>query len=210
MRIRRLAALLSQKLQIRHMDKLPLSTLFLVGILVGILIVNLQEVQSVAAFGLFDRDALQRLDGQTFDQASFFCESMSERLGSALFILIASTTYLGLLVCGGIVVWYGILGGSLLALAVSEFGIKGLLFVAVGLLPQFFVFIPAYYLVIRWGEECYRHIYIRKRNKNEAGEKFLLPRKIGMLLGALMLLVVGCLLECYVNPDILSGFIKLF
>ena len=209
MRMRGLPAQWMQKYRVHKGERLPISTLFMSGLFVGIILTNLQKSFLMESGGILNTDSLYAMRELKVDGCVLFYECLKQRLGSALLLAVLSTTYLGFVVCGGAALWYGICGGSLLAISVLRYGLKGLLLIIVGLLPQFFLYVPAFVLLLRWGEDVYRRIYVHKNIKSETGKR-LLPHKLFVLLGILALVVTGCVLEAYVNPGILRGLLKIF
>ena len=87
-------------------------------------------------------------------------------------------------------VWTGFSGGMLLSMAVLGMGIKGSLLCIVGILPQFLLYVPAYMVVI-W----YSYTY-PKNHWNTQKTIF-----VGLAL------CVGVMLEAYVNPLLVKGFL---
>ncbi|MBR1930459.1 MAG: stage II sporulation protein M [Lachnospiraceae bacterium] len=201
---------LMQKVKLSKIERLPIAALFMAGLFAGIIMVRLGKDFLPNNTRILDENTLYDMKYMTVDSGVLFYYCLKQRLGTALCIAILSTTYLGLVVCGGIALWYGVCGGVLLSVAVTRYSLKGILLLSVGLLPQFLIYIPAFVLLLRWGERVFQWIYVQKRIKNEARENFLLPRCILQLLGILALFLLGCVLESYVNPYFLQGLLKIF
>ena len=111
---------------------------------------------------------------------------------------------LGLTVLGSYAVmagllWTGFLGGILSAIAVLQLGIGGLLLLALSLVPQILIYVPAglFYLtkVARMSEKSRADGRMGGRSYRE----YLLSCTAG-----LALIFCGVLVECYVNPWILN------
>ena len=95
--------------------RLPLLYLFLTGVAVGAAAMNFGKSILLDDTGLLDEYTLYQLKYMTVDSSAFFVYVMKKRIGSVLMLTVLSTTYLGLLVCGGCMFWYGLSGGSFLA-----------------------------------------------------------------------------------------------
>ena len=190
--------------------KISVATIFSIGFFLGILLIHVERKMLLENTGLFSENSLYNMKYTNVDCGVLFFYVLKQRLGGAVILAVLTTTYLGLAVCVGTVFWYGLCGGTLLSIAVFRYGIKGIALVLVGMCPQFFLYVPAFLFLMKWCECIYREIYLEKTIKREAGKIRLLPRRILQLSGILMLFFVGCILEGYVNPTFIQGFLKIF
>lgn len=162
----------------------------------------------VSDTGILDEDTLYRMKYMTVDSGVLFAYVLCKRCRNFFVLIIMATTYLGLVFCGGITVKYGFSIGFFISTAIYRYGIKGLLLGIVGAFPQYLCYVPAILLLIRWCEELHRSIYFY-HNITGQGKKSL-PGRLGKLALILMVLVLGCILECFVNPVLLKGFLQFF
>ena len=132
--------------------RIPVLQLFAVGILAGILVMNIGESVLLENTGLFDEDVLYHMKYMTVDCNALFCYVLRKRLLTLLALAVLSTTYLGLAVCVGTVLWYGTATGGLMAAVVLRYGIKGILLAAACLFPQYILYFPAIFAFLGWGE----------------------------------------------------------
>ena len=95
-----------------------------------------------------------------------------------------------------------------LSTAVFRYGIKGILLGIVSIFPHYLCYLPAMILLLRWCEDMHRSIYFYN-NTTGQGKKSL-PGRLGKLALIWIALVFGCLLECFVNPALLKGFLQFF
>ncbi len=93
-----------------------------------------------------------------------------------------------------LIAWIGAVFGMLLKLFYLWYGIKGFGLLVVSLLPQYFFYWMAYGLIY-WEMEKSR-ISMRKNKGN--------------LYLAIGVVIMGIFIESYVNPFLVSGYIKLF
>lgn len=189
---------------------LPFLTIFTAGIVVGIFVISLGKSILLENTGLLDEYTLYDMKYMTVDSSALFCYVLKQRLGSALVLAVLSTTYLGLAVCGGFVLWYGVCTGAFLATAVIRYGIKGILLVLVGIFPQYLIYVPAVIGMLFWCRKLYRKIYLDKSAASEWEKGFGLPKCVLQLVGILSVLVVGCVLESFINPTFMQALLKIF
>ena len=188
--------------------KLPLRFLFLIGFGIGLSAAYFGREIWFQTTGILDEDTLYRMKYMTVDSGVLFAYVLCKRCRNFFVLIIMATTYLGLVFCGGITVKYGFSIGFFISTAIYRYGIKGLLLGIVGAFPQYLCYVPAILLLIRWCEELHRSIYFY-HNITGQGKKSL-PGRLGKLALILMVLVLGCILECFVNPVLLKGFLQFF
>lgn len=188
--------------------KLPLRFLFLIGFGIGLFAAYFGRGIWFQTTGILDEDTLYRMKYMTVDSGVLFAYVLCKRCRNFFVLIIMATTYLGLVFCGGITLKYGFSIGFFISTAIYRYGIKGLLLGIVGAFPQYLCYVPAILLLIRWCEELHRSIYFY-HNISGQGKKSL-PGRLGKLALILMVLVFGCILECFVNPVLLKGFLQFF
>ena len=188
--------------------KLPLRFLFLIGFGIGLFAAYFGRGIWFQTTGILDEDTLYRMKYMTVDSGVLFAYVLCKRCRNFFVLIIMATTYLGLVFCGGITVKYGFSIGFFISTAIYRYGIKGLLLGIVGAFPQYLCYVPAILLLIRWCEDLHRSIYFY-HNITGQGKKSL-PGRLGKLALILMVLVFGCILECFVNPVLLKGFLQFF
>lgn len=183
--------------------------LFAAGFILGMIVINIEKGTLLFDTGLLDEDTLCRMKYMTVDSSALFCYVLRKRMSVMLLLAVAATTYLGLAVCTVAVLWFGFSAGGFLAVLLLRYGIKGLLLAAVGIFPQYVLYVPAFVLLLKWGEQLYRGIYLRGMGA-ETGEKGFVWKKLGQLAVVLGLTAAGCALEGYINSGLLLGFLKIF
>lgn len=190
--------------------KLPVITIFAAGALAGIILMSLGKSILLESTGLLDEYALYQMKYMTVDGKALFYYVLKERLAGLLLLAIMSTTYLGLVVCGGAIFWYGMCAGMFLATAVIRYGIKGLLLVVVGIFPQYLIYIPAMFWMLLWCQNLYRIIYLDKTFGTKRPDVSFLYARLLRLAGILGLFTFGCVLESFLNPALMKGLLSFF
>ena len=188
--------------------RLPVLPIFCVSLVAGILVMNIGKSILLENTGLFDEYTLYTMKYMTVDSNALFSYVLRERLLRFLIIAVLSTTYLGLVVCVGTVIWYGLSAGAFLAALVLRYGIKGVFLALAAVFPHYLLYVPVFWGLLLWCEMVYRGIYEKKVDFWE--DKAVLPKKLMQLAGILAGAIVACLLEAYVNPLILLSYLKVF
>lgn len=183
-------------------------SVFCVGFFAGIIILNIARGILLEDTGLFDEETLTHMKYMTVDSNALFCYIFRKRISRALVTAVLSTTYLGLAACIGLSFWYGLSAGVFLAVLALRYGLKGILLAAVCVLPQYLLYAPAALALLTWCETLFRGIYVRR--EFDVSDRGFLMKKAGRLVVILAAMTVGCLLEGYMNPYLLLGFLKFF
>ncbi|MCM1569929.1 MAG: stage II sporulation protein M [Roseburia sp.] len=202
------------------MRKLPLLPVFLAGIFTGILIMGFGRSIFAGTTGLLDADTLYSMKNMTVDGNALFYFVLRSRVGLAVFLVAAATTYLGLFVCVGVTFWLGMSAGLFISAALLRYGMRGIFLVAAAVFPHYLLYAPAMLFLLLWCEKLCRSIYYQKsfrmqRAEEGGGLKKLFPMVGGMgfavqLILICLALLAGCVVESYVNPYIFSGLLRIF
>lgn len=186
--------------------------LFMIGLFLGILLVNIRYDIWAGEDGLLNADMMKRLQSSELDGDFLFGYIVKHRVFTVLVIGILASTMIGLPIVCGYVCYLGISAGCILTIAVVRYGARGLFFMAATIFPHGLLLIPGYFLLLKWGLDCHRELYGRTDGLDGrylAGKQFILKK--GMkLLGILLIVMIGCLLESYVNPKIIHFILKIF
>ena len=188
--------------------KLPLRFLFLLGFLAGVSAVYFGRNSLLIKTDLLGEDVLYQMKYMEVDSSVLFRYVLCRRAKDFLILIIMSTTYLGLIFCGGMAVKYGFSLGLFLSTAFCNYGIKGILLGIVGVFPHYMMYAPAVIMLLRWCEDIYRNIYFY-HNITGQGKKSL-PGKLGKLVIIFGMIVFGCILECFINPNLVKCFLQSF
>lgn len=186
--------------------------LFGAGFLSGILLMNLGSDFLLGGEAGFGENIIDRLKYVEVDNGKFFMYVMWERSKSFLFLGVMSTTYFGIAVAYFYLVWQGLLMGCFMAAALIRFGTKGMLLMLAGLFPHQLLLLPALLMMVYW---CYQNccfLYYPAKcawPAYRSGKVRFLRQGIVLLwIGSVVL--IGCVLECYVNPILVSEILKIF
>ncbi len=182
--------------------------LFLGSFLFGVLVMNVGNETLLSEGGIFSRTSVGRLRYMEIDSGRFFRYVLEHRMGEGALLVLLSGTWLGVISVYACIVWQGVLAGMTITAAVIRYGIKGLLLLLGGLFPHQLLLIPAQVMLLGW---CYENCgkghfsgkYTAPYHKNI--RQHYLKQGIGLIV-----ILIGCILESYVNPILLSDLVKIF
>lgn len=186
--------------------------LFLFGFILGIFIINCWKEQFLTQGSMLSGMALARLKYLEVNKNSFLIYVFKKRLSNIWMLALLSTTFFGILAVYGYVIWLGAGMGFLISAFVMQYGIKGILLFLASTFPQYLLYIPAMILLLTWGYQLTVRLYFPQKeaagqyvNRQQAVVRFLLR-----LLIVHGVVIIGCLLESYVNPNIVTNILKIF
>lgn len=186
--------------------------LFMLGLFLGIVFVNIKHDVWINDDGLLNVSMMKQLQSSELDGNYLFGYIVKHRISVILIVSMLASTVIGLPIVCAYVCYLGASAGCMLSVAVIRYGIRGLLFMAASIFPHGIVLIPAYLLLFMWSLDCNRSLYGRMdkiEGRYFLGKQFILRKGI-RLLGILVLVVAGCLMESYVNSKIVHFVLKLF
>jgi hypothetical protein len=189
--------------------RLPFKWFFTAGFIFGIIFMNIEKSTLLDSTGLFNENTFIGMNGMSVDSSALFYYVLKKRFGSAAVLAILSTTYLGLPVCALFVLWQGVLFGSFIAALAFRYGIKGIILAFMSMFPQYLIYIPAFIGLIFMCESLNRKIYFQKYPENILNKKNKLAdlTKIPIVFSAIF---IGTIFESFVNPKLLTWFLKIF
>lgn len=186
--------------------------LFLGSFLLGVVAMNLGNELFLSEEGIFSTASMNRLKYIEIDNGSFFKYVLKHRMGEGVILILLSCTGIGLVSVYACIVWQGMLAGMTITAATIRFGMKGVLLILGSVFPHQLLLIPAQIMLLGW---CYENC-----NRGRFSGKYAVPyysskkqqflRQGIILLWIGMVILIGCILESYVNPILISDLIKIF
>ena len=186
--------------------------LFLGSFFLGVFLMNMGNETLLTEEGIFSVTSVNRLKYIEIDNGRFLRYVLRQRMGEGAALILLSTTGIGLTAIYIWVIWQGVLAGMTITAAIIRFGIQGLLLLLGGMFPHQLLIIPAEVMLLGW---CYEN---GRRGQPMAGrqqpfytgkKQQFLRQGIG-LLWILIVILIGCILESYVNPMLISDLVKIF
>lgn len=186
--------------------------LFMMGLFLGILFVNIKHDIWIKEDGLLNAAMIKQLQCSEPDGGYLLTYILKHRVPVILIVSMLASTVIGLPIVCAYVCYLGVSAGCMLSIAVIRYGIRGLLFMAASIFPQSLLLIPAYLLLFIWSLDCNRSLYGKVdglEGRYFLGRQFILHKAV-RLLGILALVVMGCVVESYVNSQIIRLALKMF
>ena len=186
--------------------------IFLFGFLIGILLMNFGSNIFLKEDEVFSTAAINRLQDLEVDGGNFMRYEMPQRLKMVLMLFLISTTCFGIIAAYAYIAWHGVLAGMLITAAIIKFGIKGILLIMAGIFPQHLLFIPAAVMMLCWCYQTCCFLYFPEKSvwPLYQNRKRQYIHQAGMLIWIICVVIIGCILECYVNPILMSDISKIF
>lgn len=164
---------------------------YMSGFFAGILYANFVSKDYVAGMGIFNEFFLDQYVQMEIDLGEFLWYAAYIRLFPVMVLAAVGCTRFRKGAALTYVVWTGYSCGMILTTAVMKMGVKGIILCLISLTPQFLCY-AAGYIMLLWHLFCYPRT------------RWDLSKTICFALFMLM----GILLECYVNPIIVKMFLR--
>ncbi|MBQ7780729.1 MAG: stage II sporulation protein M [Lachnospiraceae bacterium] len=190
-----------------------ISRIMIIGFVVGILIMNIGKKILLENTGLLSEYTLYDMKYSAIDSNAFFVYVLQKRIGVMLVLAVLSTTWLGMAAAWTGAAWLGISFGMLVMASLLRYGLKGILLVGTGVFPQALIYFPVALFMLQWSYEFCSAIYYPERlqmGKESFGKNQLLRKKMIQFLFLLGVVIIGCILESYVNPTLVLNLLKIF
>lgn len=186
--------------------------LFLFGFIVGIFILNFRQERFLAEGSILDESSLAILKYMEVNKKSFLIYVLKQRLGTVWLIVLLSSSVLGIAAVYMYTIWLGVSMGFLMSVLTVRFGMKGIALFLVSTFPHYLLYVPAAVLLIAWGYRLSVKLYFPKKDRfdNYGSKRQMFFRFFAQLCIIHGVVIIGCLLESYVNPDIITKFLKIF
>lgn len=186
--------------------------LFLFGFLFSIFFVNLCSGQLLSETAFLDETSLSAMKYLEINKNSFFIYVLKKRLADIWLIALLSVSMLGTVVACAYTIWLGFTAGFLLAALTIRFGMKGTALFLISLFPHYLLYIPADVLLITCAYRLCVKLYFPEKDKiGDIDSKRKLFFQFFIQLAIIHgVAITGCVLESYVNPDMITKFLNIF
>lgn len=176
---------------------------FLIGFFAGIALLVVGRSWFLGNGDMMGADKTRYIGYLDIHKKRLFLYVIGLRLRTFVLMLLLSATPFGRFVRYGYTAWYGFTFGMILTAAYAVYSVKGLWLICICLFPQILFYIPAFILLCKasgWIYEQYACGY-----GGSGRQQFLISLGVILLLGML-----GCLTEGYVNSVIVMKMLKNF
>ncbi len=190
-------------------ERFSFGMIFMTGLVVGILTMNFGKSILLDNTGLLDETMLSQMSATFPDSNALFAFVLRKRITIILIMVLAATTYLGMIATIAMDFWMGLSAGAFLAAAMLRYGFRGILLVAAGVFPQYLLYVPLFYMLLVWCDKTCRMIYTKGYYQGQDAKTPVLLGRVLPLVIIFVGTVAGCFMESYLNPGILQSFLKL-
>lgn len=175
-------------------NQLNLLQVYVLSFAVSMIYLMFRKSELLIQTSWMDSASLESLKNQLGGGRQLFFFVLRERAALIIGLFVLATTYLGNLVAHLNVIWFGTCSGMFLTIVILRYGLRGILLLIAGMFPHYLIYIPAMVLTLSL-----------VREKRVVNRKYCLQ-----LLVILLVVITGCVLECYVNPYVLAKMLKNF
>lgn len=186
--------------------------LFMGGFILGTLAMNIWKADFMSDMELLGAASISRLKYLKVDNGALLVYVLKERLGVLAVLGLLAATGVGGIAAALYAAWMGMTAGLFLSVSVIRYGLKGILLILAGILPQCLLLIPAYLMFMSWCFGDGRKLYHLRKDYgqllNKGGGYY--AGKLIRLLVIIGVVIIGSIIESYVNPILLNMVLKIF
>lgn len=172
---------------------IPLFSLFVISIVGSMLLVMIYKGQVLLQTEVLSVESLSLIYDRNRNGASLFLFVCKERIWVIPLLFLLSTTYLASGAVYFTVFRYGAGIGTLLAIALMRYGMRGIFLLIICGIPQYILYVPAMAAALRLSSV-----------KRAPNRRFFLQ-----LILLELVVIIGCILEGYVNLIFLEKILKI-
>lgn len=185
------------------------------GFVLGLVLMNMGQKVLLENTGLLSEYTLYEMKYSEISSNAFFWYVLRERVGAVLVMALLSTTWLGMVSAYAYSAWLGVSFGMLLMAAMLRYGLKGIFLIIVGVFPQGIIYLPACFYLLKLSQEFCAIMYFPSKistrlRLDETGKNNIMRRKAFQFLSLVVVVIIGCFLESYVNPKLVSNLLQIF
>ncbi len=187
--------------------KLPwrgfLAGCFFLFFLLGILTANWVGQEKLIQYGMMNEYYVTQLSYIDLEAGAYFKYLLYHRLRTFGFIALFAYTRFGIVMLLGVIGWYAFSLGYIFVNALVSMGFAGMLLVLLSLFPQLIFYAASYYGIAKivFGKSIEHAMPI-------GGRKLWRNPRLLLLTSAFFCILIGIWLESYINPILLTAFIR--
>ena len=152
-------------------DRIAFEYLYVAGLLTGIIAMILGKSALLGHSGLWSEGIMLQIAAMNLTGNALFLYLLGRRGLRFVLLSIMATTYLGIVLSMVVAFWYGLACGCLLAAGVLRYGLKGILLMLAGILPQGLIYAPLAYGLLNWCVITCNMIYRKEMYKKDINTK---------------------------------------
>lgn len=186
--------------------------IFFMGIILGIIFIFLCRNKLQTDIYLLNEEWIVQMQNSQVNSKALFVYVLFKRLKEMGLLVLLSTTVVGVICLYGYVALLGAGTGIFLAVACLRYGFKGLILMLWASFPHGLIYLPVFLYIFHL---CYLlciKLYFPHKDywKSSSSTKVFLFKNAIYISIAIVVVIIGILLESYVNPKIFFPFINNF
>lgn len=184
--------------------------IFIASFVAGVFVMNAKQEALLYENGFLGEYTLMCMKYAEPENREYLWYLLQRRAGGYILLAFLSTTYLGIAGIATYIVWYGFSLGMFLAGAGLRYGGKGILLFFGSMFPQCVLYMPVGIFFLCWCYNICRTLYYPSRGVEIfcGSRKQFIFRKILQFQIILIVVIIICLLERYINPYIITKILK--
>lgn len=188
------------------------AVIFMAGFLIGIIYANMIGKKYMDSSGILSDYFLSRYKYFDIVNNNLFWYLLKQRIFPSVVLWITGITIMGIPAVWVYLTWYGFSGGMLISMAVMKFGFKGLILCLGGIMPQYVIYIPIMIILLQKVYQMSLSLYGGKFSQGNGGKtkKQIFLNYLWNYFIIFVILLIGVILESYINPYILKIILKNF
>jgi len=198
------------KAQLNKLNILQVSLfLMILGLFLGILCANIFKVNYITQIRNYKANIFPRIVVNDIDYKGLFLYILGKNLGGFIVYWLLCITILGIPYIAYKITSFGFLAGFLISALTLEYGIKGLLLVAVYIFPHGLLYLPIALISLYKGYRLCSFIY-RDNRANISIIARQIKESIGLILILALALLLASFLEAYPGAYLLKKTLAWF
>jgi stage II sporulation protein M len=187
--------------------------LFVVGIIIGSFFANYLDTSQTNELGILNHYFLDKYSSITLNHIDLLKYILMNRLKLILYLWFFGLTFFGIPVAIISLMYFGVSFGFMLSIGTVVYGWKGILLNLSYLFPHFIIYVPLMVYLIHKSFDLCATLYYKKLAVSKSyrlNNKQLFTEYILVLILCTLFIIIGALLETFINPSIVRWAIDRF
>ncbi|TCK97967.1 stage II sporulation protein M [Natranaerovirga hydrolytica] len=200
-----------EKLNVSVNRNITFLMLFIIGIVIGSLFANYLDPNQRNELSFINNHFISEYNYWALNYIELFKHILLSRLKIIMYIWFFGLTFFGIPLIIVFILYFGISFGFVISLGTLMYEGKGLLLNIFYFLPHYMVYVPVFLFLIHKSFELCAILYFKKLaliKSYRVNQKQLFIEYMLVLLVCILLVVIGTLLETFVNPHMVRWIIE--
>lgn len=182
-----------------------LSAVFAIGIIIGAITIKVLKTAQVDNMIVFLNSFFKAMEGNEFDNIAILKQAIADNFKTIGLVLTTGYIIVGIGIIPVVIMFRGFAIGFTVGFIVNEFGIKGLLFAILGILPQNLLIIPGIISISSIGM-TFSISNMKRRNLGFRNNRYYsnMADYLFLILFFSAIVLIGTLIEAFVSSNFLG------